>query len=101
MLALKVFHCQHAQSWVFSLTVGPKTECCPTQDSKYFRQSLDSKFMGKTTTHRNFAALVRKFCWTRTGCFHPYFDSSHQLHLIMILMLNVNLKFILEMFIFA
>ena len=52
MLALKVFHCQHAQSWVFSLTVRPKTECCPTQKAKYFiyRQSSDSKFMGKKCT---------------------------------------------------
>ena len=41
MLALKVVHCQHAQSWVFSLTVRPKTQCCPEQDANYFRQSLD------------------------------------------------------------
>ena len=51
MLALKMVHCQHAQSWAFCLTVRPKTECCPTQDVKYFREYPDSTFMGKTKTH--------------------------------------------------
>ena len=51
--------------------------------------------------HWNLAGLVRKFCWTRTDCSHPYFDNNHQLHVLIILMVNVNLKFILEMFIFA
>ena len=58
MLVPKVgCHCQLAELSVFSLTVRPKTECCRTQDAKYFIQSFDPKLMGNKKEHRNLPEL--------------------------------------------